>query len=85
MICPVAIEVGVIAPRVIEMAGAVVELETVPLTPAFVETLTDVTEPVADVGAHDADTEFCAHDAVPNNELVGLNEDPPGAHEADTA
>jgi hypothetical protein len=58
--------VGVIFPNDSVIFGEVVELVTEPIIPLKVETLTDVTDPVAavpDVGAHEALTE---NDAVPN-------------------
>lgn len=66
---------GEIFPRTMVIAGVVVELATVPDTPFAVVTDTDVTDPVADdaaVGAQDADTEFCAHELVPNTDPVTL-------------
>jgi hypothetical protein len=75
-------------PNVRVIAGVDDGFATVPLTPLAVTTDTLVTDPPAPTpGAQDAEmalTEFTAHDAVPNNELVG--ESPTeGAHDAEIA
>lgn len=58
---------GVIFPKTIVIDGCVVEDATIPLIPFAVATDTFVTEPVADaaeVGAHEALTEFRTYEAV---------------------